>query len=101
MGEQHSARVDPASLRAVARQFEASGDVVNTAIRTQMARLAFDGSFAGRMHVAHGDALRGAWAQLADDLSAWSRACGEIAIVLRVSADRYADAEASSASRVG
>jgi len=101
MGEAHVTRMDSAAVRAVAHQFDAAAALVDGAVRTHLTRLAFDGATAGRLHVAHGDALRNALDLLSDELSAWSRAATEIAAALRAGADRYADAELRNAVRVG
>ena len=59
----------------------------------------FDGSVAGRAHTAHGDALRSALDRLAAGVAQWSRAAEEVAAALRVTADRYGDAELRAAAR--
>ena len=101
MGQPDVARVDIAALHAVARQYEAAADIVDAAVRTHLTGLVFDGATAGRAHVARGDALRTAVNHVVDQLRQWSRAAAEIAAALRASADRYADADAHAASRVG
>jgi Excreted virulence factor EspC, type VII ESX diderm len=101
MGQPEVARVDVAALHAVARQYEAAADIVDGAVRTHLSGLGFDGAAAGRMHAARGDALRIAVDHVANQLRQWSRAAAEIAAVLRVSADRYAEADARAARRVG
>jgi len=69
-------------------------------VRAQL-NLEFDGAGAGRMHVARGDALRAAVDRVVDQLRQWSRASREIAAVLRASADRYTEADARAAQRLG
>jgi hypothetical protein len=101
MGELDVARVDVVALVAVARQYESAADVLDAAVRTKLSGLEFGGAGAGRMHVAHGDAIRVALDRVVDQLRAWSRACAEIAAALRASADRYAEADASAGRRVG
>jgi Excreted virulence factor EspC, type VII ESX diderm len=101
MGQPELARVDVATLHAVARQYEAVADIVDGAVRTHLTGLMFDGAVAGRPHVAGGDGLRTAVDRVVDQLRQWSRAAAEIAAVLRASADRYADADVSAARRVG
>ena len=101
MGEPDVARVDVAAVLAVARQYEAAADIVDAAVRTHLTGLVFDGAAAGRMHVARGDALRAAVDDVVDRLRQWSRAAAEIAAALRASADRYAEADARAARRVG
>jgi hypothetical protein len=101
MGQPDVALVDVAGLHAVARQYQAAADVVDGAVRTHLAALTFDGAVAGRAHVARGDALNAAVAHVVDQLRQWSRAAAEIAAALRASADRYAEADARAARRVG
>jgi uncharacterized protein YukE len=45
--------------------------------------------------------LRAAVDHVADQLGQWSRAAAEIAAALRASADRYAEADANAAGRLG
>ena len=60
----------------------------------------FGGFSAGRAHTARGDALRGALDRLTAELSQWSRAAVEIAVALRASANRYADADVYATARI-
>jgi Excreted virulence factor EspC, type VII ESX diderm len=101
MGEPHVARVDVAAVIGVARQYEAVADIVDGAVRSHLTGLEFDGAAAGRMHVARGDALRFAVDHVVGGLRQWSRASAEIAAALRASADRYVEADAHAARRVG
>ena len=101
MGQPDVARVDVAALHAIARQYEAAADIVEGAVRTHLSDLVFDGAAAGRMHVARGDGLRTAVDHAVGQLRQWSRAATEIAAALRASADRYAEADARAARRVG
>jgi phytoene/squalene synthetase len=101
MGQPEVARVDIAALHAVARQYDTVADVVEGAVRRHLTGLTFDGAMAGRAHAARGDALRAAVDHVADQLRQWSRAAAEIAAALRASADRYADADANAAGRLG
>jgi hypothetical protein len=101
MGQPDVARVDVAAVHAIARQYEAAADIVEGAVRTHLSGLVFDGAVAGRMHVARGDGLRTAVDQVVGQLRQWSRAAAEIAAALRASADRYAEADARAARRVG
>jgi Excreted virulence factor EspC, type VII ESX diderm len=101
MGEADAARVDVAALIGVARQYETVADIVDGAVRSHLTGLAFDGAAAGRMHAARGDALRSAVDHVVDGLRQWSRASSEIAAALRASADRYTEADAHGARRVG
>jgi hypothetical protein len=101
MGQPEIARVDVAALHTVARQYETIADIVEGAVRTHLTGLVFDGATAGRMHVARGDALRTAVDHVVGQLSQWARASTEVAAALRASADRYAEADAGAARRVG
>jgi hypothetical protein len=101
MGQPEVARVDVAALHSVARQYEAAADIVDGAVRTHLTGLSFDGAAAGRVHAARGDALRAAVDHVVDQLRQWSRAAAEIAAVLHASSDRYVEADARAARRVG
>lgn len=101
MGELDAARVDVSAVLGIARRYDVAADIVDTAVRTHLSALAFDGAAAGRVHTARGDALRTAVDHVVDQLRQWSRAATEIASALRASADRYADADARAARRVG
>ena len=94
------AEVDVATVNRVADQLGAAAQHIDGAVGDHLARLAFSGSSAGRAHTARGDALRVALERLAAELSQWSRASVEIAVALRASADRYADAELYAAARI-
>jgi hypothetical protein len=99
MGRPDAARVDIAALLGVAHQYEAVADIVDSAVRTHL-NFEFDGAVAGRMHVASGDALRRGLDRIADQLRQWSQTNREIALVLRMSADRYADVDMRAAQRL-
>ena len=101
MGQPELARVDVAALHAVARQYGATADIVDGAVRTHLTALGFDGASAGRMHAARGDALHAAVDHVVNQLRQWSRAAAEIAAALHASADRYAEADAHAGRRVG
>jgi hypothetical protein len=101
MGERDAARVDVAAVLDVARGYDALADAVDAAARTHLMRLSFDGAVAGRSYAARGDALRHSVEHVGDAMRLWSRACVEIATVLRASADRYVEADARGARRVG
>ena len=101
MGEPDVARVDVAAVLGAARQYDAAADIVDTAIRTHLTGLRFDGAAAGRMHAAHGDALRLAIDDVVDRLHEWARAATEIAVELRACVDRYVDVDGRGARRIG
>jgi uncharacterized protein YukE len=101
MGEADVVRVDVAAVVGIARQYEAAAEIVDSAVRTHLSSPAFGAATAGRRHAAHGEALRDAVDDVVDQLRQWSRAAAEIAWALRASADRYADADARAARRVG
>ncbi|BBX65425.1 hypothetical protein MSAS_45990 [Mycobacterium saskatchewanense] len=92
--------VDVASTYRVADQFQTAAELIDGAVAGHLTRLAFGGTTAGRAHTASGDTLRGLLERLAAELSQWSRACSEIAVALRASADGYADAELYAAARI-
>ncbi|KUI16832.1 hypothetical protein AU193_21805 [Mycobacterium sp. GA-1285] len=96
-----TSRVDAAALSSVARQYQAVADTVDAAVRTHLSGLAFDGAGAGRAYVAGGDAVRSAVDDMVNQLREWSRASAEIAGALRASVDRYAEADARAAERMG
>lgn len=101
MGYADSARVDVGALRAMAREYETAALIVAAAVRTQLSDLDFGGACAGRAHVAYGVALRAALDDVVASLRQWSQAAVGIAATLRSSADRYQDADARAAGRVG
>ncbi|OBA91093.1 hypothetical protein A5662_02025, partial [Mycobacteriaceae bacterium 1482268.1] len=85
MGEPDIARVDVAAVRDAARRYDAAADILDTAIRTHLTGLRFDGAVAGRVHTAQGDALRIAVDGVVQRLRQWARAATEIAAELRSS----------------
>jgi hypothetical protein len=97
---QRDAFVDAAAVHAVANRFDDTAHLIEGAVRSHFARLAFDGTTSGRAYIGQGDALRFALHQLSGDLSKWARASMEVAIALRASADRYADADHLAAARI-
>lgn len=101
MGQTGAARVDAGAVRALAREYETAALIVDGAVRTHLSDFTFGGAGAGRAYTAHGDALRAALDDVVVSLRLWSRAAAEIAAVLRASADRYQDADARAALRVG
>jgi Excreted virulence factor EspC, type VII ESX diderm len=101
MGEPDVASVDVVAVLGAARQYDTAADIVDTALRTHLTGLRFDGAAAGRMHTARGDTLRSAVDDVVARLHSWSRAATEIAAELRACADRYVEAEARGARRMG
>lgn len=101
MGETDAARVDVAALREVARHYQDSADAIDDAVQTHLTALAFDGATAGRGYPGHGDVLRSGVEDVVTGLRLWARASAEIAATLLTSAERYADADARAARRVG
>lgn len=101
MGDIESVRVDVQALLDVAGRYDAVADAVAGLTEAHLARLTFDGAHAGRDHVARGDAVRRAVDQIVDQTVAWSRAMREIGSALRVSVDRYLDADARNTARLG
>lgn len=95
------ARVDTVVVRAMAQEFTTAADILAEAARKHMAHFDFGGATAGRAYAGRGDALRDALLGVALSMREWSRAAAEIATVLNVSADRYQDADAAAAGRLG
>lgn len=100
MGAVRVARVDGAALVSIAAQYDAVADIVESVVGTHLSALSFDGYAAGRDHTAHGEALRAALDDVVVALRVWARSAGGVASELRVSAARYAQADADTASRV-
>jgi hypothetical protein len=98
---QPDAFVDAAAVRTVANRFDDSAHLVDSAVRTHFGSLAFDGSRAGRDYVGQGDAIRFAVHRLSSELAQWARATAEVAAVLRIGADRYAEADQRAAMGIG
>lgn len=98
MGTTGTTSVDPAALRAAAQRIDTAADLVLGAVHDQLDNLQFDGSAAGRVHVAAGAAVRAALDRLCGDMRAWAHAAAELAAALRVGADRHAAAEAEAAA---
>lgn len=86
-------RFDSGEVRKVADQFAGAAELVDDAVRNHLSRLIFDGSCAGRAHVARGAAVRAGLDRLAVELAQWSRAAAEIAAALRCGEERYTDAD--------
>lgn len=93
--------MDAATVHAVANRFDDTAYLIEAAVRTHFGRLAFDGTTAGRAYIGQGDAIRFALHRLSGDLAQWARATAEIASVLRVSADRYSEADQRAAAGIG
>lgn len=93
--------VDVAAVRAVANRLDASAAAIDGVARTQLGRLAFDGSTAGQAHFQRGHALRSTLGRLAGELTRWAHSAAEIATVLRAGAERYAETDLASAARIG
>lgn len=100
MGAVRAARVDGSALVSIAGQYEAAAGIVESAVRTHLSALSFDGTSAGRAYAAHGDALRGAVDDVTAALLGWARSAAGIGAELRASAARYARADAHAADRV-
>ncbi|KUI09420.1 hypothetical protein AU191_05460 [Mycolicibacterium acapulense] len=101
MGGTDAARVDTATLLGVARQYQGAADALDAAVRTHLSGLVFDGAGAGRSYAAGGDAVRSAVDDVVNQLRRWSRASAEIAVALGTCIDRYAEADARAADRLG
>lgn len=97
---QRDAFVDATGVHEVASRFDETAHRIDGAVRTQFAALAFNGVSAGRAYVGQGDAVRFALHRLGGELTQWARATAEVASVLRVSADRYAEADRRAAAGI-
>ncbi len=100
MSESTFAEVDVAAVHSVADRWAAAAELIDGAAGEHLARLAFGGGCAGRAHTARGAALRVALQRLAAEVSQWARASSDIALALRASAERYADAELYAGKRI-
>lgn len=92
--------IDVAAVLAVADRISSAAELVDDAVVNLLSRLTFCAARAGRAYSQHGEALRTGMDRLGADLSQWSRAAAELAVALRASAVRYADAELSAAGRI-
>lgn len=92
--------IDVAVVHEVADRISAAAELIDDAVSNHLAKLVFGGASAGRAHAARGDALRSGLDRLAAELAQWARSTVEIAVVLRVAADRYVAAELAAASRI-
>ncbi len=88
-------------MQAFANRFDDTAHLIDAAVRTHFGGLDFDGAGAGRAYVGQGDAIRFALHRLSGELSQWARATAEVASVLRVSANRYAEADHYAAAGIG
>ncbi|MDZ4269149.1 MAG: type VII secretion target [Mycobacterium sp.] len=93
--------MDVGVVREIAREYETTALIVDAAVRTHLGELAFGGARAGNAYSIHGDTLRTAVEEVVAALRRWSRAADDIAEALRATADRYQDADARAAARVG
>lgn len=100
MGRQQL-HLEPAALRSVADCLDDTAAAIDAAARIRLGGLVFDGSAAGRDHVAAGEGLRRALDAWAPELTRWSRASGEIATALRAGLARYRHAESFASDRIG
>lgn len=76
--------VDPQALHSAAQRLDAAADLLHCALTGHLRTLCFDAD----------PGLRSAVDQLVADVAQWQRATAETAAALRISADRYVDAEA-------
>ena len=89
--------VDTALVRAAAARIDTAADLLQEAVDTHLRALRFDGSAAGRAHVADGDAVCAALQATVADAARWARAARELARALRAGADMHAGAETAAA----
>ena len=102
MGQPDVARVDVAALHDVAAEYDAAADTVEGAVRTHLSR-AWCSAAPPRVACTSLAATRCAprSTDVVDRLPAVVAGSREIAAALRASADRYAEADARAARRVG
>jgi hypothetical protein len=100
MGTTGAARVDPAALRSVSREYETAASILDGAVRNHLSALHFGGSAAGRAYTVHGEEIHSTLTEVTATLRQWSRAAAEIAVVLRASVHRYEDADARLTERL-
>ena len=93
-------RFDSAGIDRVADQLRAAAELIDGAVGNHLAALTFGGATAGRAHTARGDALRVELERRTSGVAQWSRAAVDIAVALRVGADRYAEADTYAAARI-
>ena len=93
--------MDVGALLEVASRCDAVAEVVEGIARNRLDRLTFGGGHAGRDYAVRGDALRRAVDDVVDQMHVWGRSMREIAAALRASGDRYVDADARGAARLG
>lgn len=101
MGHLSATRIDPSVVLDAAHRYDTAADLLDTALRSHLARLNFDGTRAGRSYADSGDAVRHAVERTCARLTDWSRSAREIATLLRSSAQNYADADGRAARRLG
>lgn len=95
-----SIHVDVEAVRSVAQRYRTVADFIGDACRAHLSGLRFDGSTAGRAHVADGDDLHVALARVATGLERWSRASAEIAATLLVESDWQTGVDRQSAALI-
>lgn len=101
MGHLTATRIDPSVVLDAAHRYDTAADLLDTALRSHLARLNFDGTRAGRSYADSGDAVRHAVERTCARLADWSRSAREIATLLRSSAQQYSDADVRAARRLG
>jgi hypothetical protein len=101
MGHLTATRVDTGSVLDAAHRYDTAAELLDTVLHTQLARLNFDGTRAGRSYTDSGDAVRDAVLRTCARLADWSRSAREIATLLRASVQNYADADGRAAHRLG
>ncbi len=100
MRQPHTTRVDVAALHEMAQHYDAAAQTIDDLLRSRLAGLAFDGTNAGRVHAARGEALRCTLEPVIRQLRQWVQTADAIAVALRASANRYADQDHLVAGRM-
>ncbi|MHA3023452.1 type VII secretion target [Mycobacterium sp. BMJ-28] len=101
MGQLTAARIDTAAVLGAACRYDTAAELLDTALRSHLTRLSFDGTRAGRSYADSGDAVRAAVEGTCARLADWSHAARQIAALLRTSVQNYADADVHAARRLG
>lgn len=93
--------MDTAAVLDIAHRYDATADLLDTAVQRCAAALTFGAARAGRDYTDAGAEVRRAVDDTVGALRAWSRSSREIAAELRVSAADYAHVDERAAGRIG
>ena len=87
--------MNPSALRAAAQRLDAAADLLQGALGSYLRALHFD--YLRALHADADAGVRSALDHLVADVAHWQQTARETAAVLRIGAERYADAEARAA----